>query len=96
MTKEPTQPIIERIRKAVVHAGGVRVVAAQSGITKASIYMWLAGDHLPHLDSFLKIARHCDVSPAWLLIGDPRFAPSFVTADAAKEIHPTPAPPKTP
>ena len=77
MSTEFTQPIIERIRQAVEHAGGPRAVAAKSGITKASIYMWLAGDHLPTLEWFLKIARVTQVSPVWLLTGDPRFAPAW-------------------
>ncbi|GBQ52862.1 S24 family peptidase [Acidomonas methanolica] len=58
----------ERVRIAVEKGGGYTAVVRNSGISQSSLNEYLKGRTL-RVDTALRLAAACDVSPQWLIFG---------------------------
>nr|WP_242011489.1 XRE family transcriptional regulator [Acetobacter fallax] len=64
----------ERVRIAVENGGGYSAVVRRSGISGSSLNDYLKGRVL-RIDTALKLAHACNVSPQWLIFGDSPSTP---------------------
>jgi phage repressor protein C with HTH and peptisase S24 domain len=65
----------ERVRAAVEKGGGYTLVVRNSGISQSSLNEYLKGRTL-RIDTALRLAAACGVSPQWLIFGEGNDAPT--------------------
>lgn len=87
------RPMIERFRSAIRDAGGVRSVAARSGVPKGTIDNLLGGTEI-RFSAAYAIANACNVSLDWLATG--RGDNADRSQPPSDAIHIAEAPPSEP
>ncbi len=56
--------LAQRLKHAVVKAGGTRAVSRKTGISEAMLYRYYQGQPVPS-DKLMVLAAACAVTPSW-------------------------------
>jgi transcriptional regulator with XRE-family HTH domain len=80
MTREINIAMTERLRLAVVRAGGQKRVSAKAGISLSTVNNYLRQVTAPTANNAAKLAAACDVTLDWLIYGTEVVPPAMVEA----------------
>jgi transcriptional regulator with XRE-family HTH domain len=62
--------LAQRLKHAVVKAGGTRAISRKTGISEAMLYRYYQGQPVPS-DKLITLAATCNVTPDWFFQTDP-------------------------